>query len=140
MNNHKYICPTGWHVPAKAEWTTLFTFLINNGYGNDGSGNDIAKSLAARTGWNTDSNPGSVGNNLSINNSTGFTALAGGIRYIGPEGFIQLGVRGSWWAVADDFTQAYFYWCSDIFNFEAIVHQANNHSRAGQSIRCVKVI
>jgi uncharacterized protein (TIGR02145 family) len=138
MNINKNICPLGWHVPAKAEWSTLFTFLIDNGYGNEGSGNDIAKSLAARTRWNTDSNPGSVGNNLAINNSSGFTALAGGIRTDGMEGFIQMGVQGAWWAVPDDYSQGYSYWCSNIFNFEAIVHQANTGRKAGLSIRCLK--
>lgn len=137
-NGRKNVCPAGWHVPAKAEWSTLFSFLTDNGYGNDGNGNDIAKSLAAGNGWNTDLTPGSVGNNLSDNNRSGFTALAGGIRTDAEQGFIQMGVRGSWWGTPDDYSLGFSYWCNDIFNFESIVHQANASSNYGLSIRCIK--
>jgi uncharacterized protein (TIGR02145 family) len=41
------VCPTGWHVPTDAEWTTLTNYLTNNGYGYKGSASDITKSMAA---------------------------------------------------------------------------------------------
>jgi uncharacterized protein (TIGR02145 family) len=44
------ICPTGWHVPSIDEWTVLSDYLTNNGYGYEGSGYDIAKSLASSSG------------------------------------------------------------------------------------------
>jgi uncharacterized protein (TIGR02145 family) len=138
INSSKNICPSGWHVPAKAEWSTLLTYLIDNGFGNGGSGINIAKSMAATMGWNTDSNTGSVGNNLAANNRSGFSAVAGGTRTDGVEGFIQLGVNGAWWATPDNYYLGYSFWCTTIFNFESIVHQANNSRKAGLSIRCLK--
>jgi len=39
-------CPTGWHIPSDVEWTILSDYLINNGYGYEGSGDNIAFSLA----------------------------------------------------------------------------------------------
>jgi uncharacterized protein (TIGR02145 family) len=26
------LCPPGWHIPSEAEWTTLFSNYINNGF------------------------------------------------------------------------------------------------------------
>jgi len=37
-NGGKNVCPTGWHIPSYAEWTTLTDYLTNNGYGYQGSG------------------------------------------------------------------------------------------------------
>ena len=53
------VCPIGWHVPTDAEWTTLTDYLIKNGYGyGDGyKGMDIAKSMAATSGWVADETP-----------------------------------------------------------------------------------
>lgn len=77
-----YLAPKGWHIPTDAEWTTLENFLIISGYNYDGttSGNKIAKSLAAKTDWATSTGIGVIGNDLSKNNSSGFTALPGGWR------------------------------------------------------------
>ena len=88
------VCPTGWHVPTDAEWTILTDYLTNNGYGYQGSGSDIGKSMAATSGWRVDPTAGNVGNDQASNNSSGFTALPGGSRwsngtfhYIGDDGY-----------------------------------------------------
>jgi uncharacterized protein (TIGR02145 family) len=47
------LCPTGWHVPSDAEWDVLYNYLTNNGYGYQGSSSDVAKSMAAKTNWNS---------------------------------------------------------------------------------------
>jgi len=73
-------CPAGWHLPSQAEWIVLSDYLIVNGYGYGGSGDDIAKSLSSKTNWNTSSIPGTPGNDPTSNNSCGFSALPGGIR------------------------------------------------------------
>ncbi len=74
------IAPAGWHISTDAEWRTLQYYLVDNGYNYDGSttsGNKIAKALAATTDWITDTGPGSIGNDLTKNNSSGFSALPG---------------------------------------------------------------
>lgn len=136
-NAFRNVCPSGWHVPNVSEWSVLITYLKNNGYTSGGADN-IAKSLAGNKGWNNDVTTGSVGNNLGANNASGFSAYGGGIRANSPQGFIQMGIRGSWWANPDDFSGGYSYSCTDIFNYESIVRQANNYSTAGLSIRCIK--
>jgi uncharacterized protein (TIGR02145 family) len=48
VTDSRNVCPTGWHVPSYAEWTTLTDYLTNNGYGYEGTGGDIAKSMDYR--------------------------------------------------------------------------------------------
>jgi uncharacterized protein (TIGR02145 family) len=74
----KASCPEGWHLPSIDEWTVLSDYLYNNNFGYGGRGDKIAKSLASRSGWNGSTEYGSVGNNLSKNNSSGFNAQASG--------------------------------------------------------------
>ncbi|MBR3578446.1 MAG: T9SS type A sorting domain-containing protein [Bacteroidales bacterium] len=72
------ICPTGWHVPSDAEWAQLISYVgCIPTFQCDGSSSDIAKSLAANTGWNSYDNSCSccVGNHTNMNNATGFSAL-----------------------------------------------------------------
>jgi uncharacterized protein (TIGR02145 family) len=60
------LCPTGWHVPTDAEWTTLTTFL---------GGKDVAGSKLKEAGtvhWNSP--------NSYATNESGFTGIPGGFR------------------------------------------------------------
>ncbi len=92
------ICPTGYHVPTTAEWDELLLYLETNGYGYEGDGNDIAKSMASIIGWNLDPYPGSVGNTPATNNSSGFNAMPGGFRDTYNSTFIDLGNSAYWWS------------------------------------------
>jgi uncharacterized protein (TIGR02145 family) len=100
----------GWHVPLDAEWTILENYLIANGFNWDGTttGNKIAKSLAAKTGWGESTNPGAIGNDLTKNNASGFSAFPGGERTeIGP--FFNIGWTGDWWSASEnDVSSAYY--------------------------------
>lgn len=90
-------CPPGWHLPNDAEWTELEDYLIANGYGFGGSGDDIAKSMAAKTNWESCSGVGTPGNDLDSNNSSGFSALPGGYRVSGGI-FVTIGSTATWWS------------------------------------------
>ncbi len=100
-NGGKNVCPSGWHVPSDAEWTTMENYLIANGYNYDGTttGNKIAKSLAASAGWTASATTGAVGNTdyPSFRNKSGFTALPAGSRNTNGT-FEVTGVTGTWWA------------------------------------------
>ena len=80
---NKEFAPEGWRVPSNAEWTILENHLIANGYNYDGTTteNKIAKAMASTTGWNSSTNTGAVGNDQSLNNSSGFNAVPEGGRY-----------------------------------------------------------
>jgi uncharacterized protein (TIGR02145 family) len=107
------LAPAGWHVPTVADWTTLQDYLIANGYNWDGTttSNKIAKAMAAQTDWSTSTKTGSIGNDLSKNNTSGFSALPGGHRYYnGYFGFSQLDF-GNWWsATVYVESSAYSFW------------------------------
>jgi uncharacterized protein (TIGR02145 family) len=106
--NPKKIAPIGWHVSSDGEWTILQNYLITNGYNWDGtmSGNKISKSLAAKTDWRFYTTlAGSIGNDLTKNNSSGFSALPGGVR--GPFGIFagqgnnDMTSLGCWWSATE---------------------------------------
>ena len=82
---NKEFAPAGWHVPSKAEWTTLENYLIANGYNYDQTttGNKIAKAMSSTTGWFTQTISGAPGNDQSLNNSSGFNAFPVGYRASG---------------------------------------------------------
>lgn len=101
VTDSRNVCPTGWHIPSNDEWTTLTNYLTNNGYGYEGSGNDIAKSMASTSGWATYETLGTVGNDQASNNSSGFTALPGGYRNNnGP--FNYIASWGCWWSSSEN--------------------------------------
>lgn len=97
------LSPKGWHVPTDAEWTELEKYLIANGYNWDGSkeGNKIAKALAAKTNWNSHNDLGTIGNGLSKNNDSGFSAIPGG--YLNIDGsFDNQNEWGRFWSATND--------------------------------------
>jgi uncharacterized protein (TIGR02145 family) len=68
------IAPKGWHVPTHDEFDSLENYIIR-------SKNIIpAKALASNTDWEISTNYGAVGNDLSKNNLTGFSAFPSGYR------------------------------------------------------------
>ena len=103
------LAPTGWHVPTDSEWTILGNCLIDNGYNWDGSttGNKIGKSMATKTGWRSSKSAGAAGNDVTKNNSCGFSGPPGGYRY-NNGGFFSIGSGGNWWSVTQgDVLNAY---------------------------------
>jgi len=141
VNDSRNIAPTGWHVPSNAEWNTLINYLINNGFGYGGSGNDIAKSMAATTGWYVSSVVGNIGNDPASNNKSGFTALPSGDRgYTGS--FLGIGYDCSWWSTTEHKSysdEAYFrnlYQDSDYVWGDG--DRDGRDKISGSSVRCVK--
>jgi uncharacterized protein (TIGR02145 family)/uncharacterized repeat protein (TIGR02543 family) len=131
--NVKKIAPTGWHVPAVAEWDTLQNWLIANGYNHDGTlnGNKIAKSMAANTDWATNSSAGAIGNNLATNNRSGFSALPGGSRAF--DG--SFGGVGGWLSTTESDVLFACRFLSAGFEY---LRSYNFHKSSGFSVRLLK--
>lgn len=130
-------CPPGWHLPTDAEWTALKNYLIANGYNYDGTTteNKIAKSMAATTNWFTYFGTGTIGNNLSLNNKSGFSALPGGYRTI--EGaFHNIGNSGYWWSSPE--SSANFAWYLSLRYDGSHVYRSGYTKESGWSVRCVR--
>jgi len=137
VSDSRNLAPVGWHVASDADWTTLQNYLIANGYNYDGStvGNYIAKSLSATTDWFTYSTIGTIGNDLSKNNKTGFTALPGGYR-INDGTFANLGYHAFWWTTTESSsTNAVYRYLHFSSSTLSVYPAAKNW---GRSVRCVK--
>jgi uncharacterized protein (TIGR02145 family) len=136
------VCPEGWHLPSDEEWSQLQSYLIYNGYNFDrsASGNKIGKSLAATTHWETISSIstiGAIGNNLSANNRSGFSALPGGHRYHGVKGFLGIGYLGAWWN--STLINSSIPWYRQMVYSNVGVYRTDDASKSnGLSVRCVQ--
>lgn len=129
--NTAKLAPKGWHIPTDTEWTTLTDYVTTNlGYSLN-----VAKALAATTDWNTNSTTGGVGNNLTLNNSTGFSALPCGDR-VSDGTFYNHGDGGYWWCSTELDTG--YAWLRYMTYFESSVLRSSGDKRAGVSVRCIR--
>ena len=135
VTDSRGICPLTWHVPTDAEWTSLTDYLINNNFGYGGGGPDIAKSLAAISGWNANATPGNIGNDQVNNNSSGFTALPDGDRMPGGT-FELIGIYAGFWSSSE--SSATNAWYRGLYNNLNYVIRDNANKKYGGAIRCVK--
>ena len=116
------LCPTGWHVPTDDDWTILNDYL---------GGEQSAGGKLKETGTGNWKNP-----NAGATNSTGFTALPGGGRWVIGR-FDLLGRRGYWWSSSgkDDDPEAPI---RMIGYDEGIFRKLQGLKGSGFSVRCVK--
>ena len=130
------ICPTGWHVPSDAEWTQLTDYVgSQNAYlcGNDSS--YITKALVATIGWNISTVTCAAGNNLNVNNVTGFSALpAGYYHYNG--NYSSFSNIADFWSSTENVEDKSFY-INFHYNF-AYINRDNFSKSGGFSVRCLR--
>jgi uncharacterized protein (TIGR02145 family) len=84
----KKVCPSGWHLPSKAEWEKLADSV--------GKREEEARKLKAKSGWAENSNG---------EDAYGFAALPGGNGGLDHEGFdlyFNAGYHGYWWSSSSD--------------------------------------
>jgi uncharacterized protein (TIGR02145 family) len=123
---HKGICPTGWHLPSQAEWTTLLSSV----------GTNPGTKLKAYYDWK---------NSGYGTDDYGFEALPGGYIEYGTlndvaKGFEELGL---WWTTSEyNASNAYNRgMTSDGPNVVKYGTEANDYSMTKRnmlSVRCVK--
>ncbi len=135
VNDSRKLCPAGWHVPTDAEWTILIRIYDQtasasaNGPQSTTAGT-VMKSTVTNTivdsglGWN----PGSPGTNTS-----GFTALPGGIRDNNPRIIRYYGI---FWSVSERFSSSA--WARTIFSFNGNIDRNGYDKTEGLSVRCLK--
>jgi uncharacterized protein (TIGR02145 family) len=136
------LCPTGWHVPSKDEWTALLDYLAANGYNYDGTfvSNKVAIAMSEFENWGYSTGMGCVGNPSyqSMHNSSGFSARPGGFRYgttpIIPSSYMFVTMRAMWWASDSMQGMAYL---TMIDRYNPVVTQTGNLPTSGLSCRCL---
>ena len=115
------LCPTGWHVPTDAEWTTLTNFV---------GGENTASGKLKETGTTHWVTP-----NSGATNESGFTALPGGFRNSSGV-FGNITRYGYWWSSTEaSSTEAYFRDMS--YNYVA-TDRSRSNKISGISVRCIK--
>ncbi len=122
------LAPKGWHVPTKDEWATLNDYVSTH----TGISGTVGKALATSTMWSDYSFAATIGNDKKKNNSTGFSAMPGGVR---TGNFIVIGMFGGWWTSTENVNNAYsknLSWNSGTLNDEI------SDKASGLSVRCIK--
>jgi len=118
---HQGICPSGWHIPSDAEWTTLTDFVS----GSSTAGTKLKSSDL----WNSYS---------GIPKGTddyGFAALPGGYGYSGGL-FNGVGNLGYWWSATEDDADYAYYRSMNYYNED--VSRGNYDESSLFSVRCLQ--
>ena len=116
------LCPTGWHVPTDAEWTTLTSYL---------GGESVAGGKLKEEGTTHWQSP-----NTGATNSSGLTALPGGYRSGSDGYFYNFGSNGYWWSSSAYSSSDAWRW--RLYYNYSYVDRSNFSKRLGYSVRCLK--
>ncbi|HOY32522.1 MAG TPA: FISUMP domain-containing protein [Bacteroidales bacterium] len=125
------ICPAGWHVPGEHEWNIMEKYLDSavDTTATGLSGTDIGGKLkeAGTAHW-TSPNTGAV-------NSSGFSAIPGGYRYIYAS-YTDIGNYGYWWT-ADEYDVSGAWDRLLSYDNTQIYRYYHDKMLSGFSIRCI---
>ncbi|MCX6280045.1 MAG: hypothetical protein NT004_18430 [Bacteroidetes bacterium] len=120
------ICPSGWHIPTDAQWTTVTTFL--GGTSVAGGKMKTTGTIQAGTGlWNSP--------NTGATNESGFSSVPAGSRSSNGT-FSDIGVIGSWWSSTFSFPDNA--WYRFMYYYLSSLHSATGWQGYGQPVRCLR--
>jgi uncharacterized protein (TIGR02145 family) len=114
------VCPTGWHLPSRAEWDVLMDYTSG------------AKKLKSASGWNNRSD-GTSGNGTD---DYGFSALPGGNGILVGIDFLYVGNSG-YWCSASESNSIYAYG-RGMYNSSDGAGWGPNYKSDLQSVRCLQ--
>jgi uncharacterized protein (TIGR02145 family) len=124
------LCPTGWHVPTDCEWMYLEGSLgmsVTDQETNGLRGTTEGGALKATTNW--------ASPNTGATNSSGFTAIPGGVRN-GNGTYFYIGDAGFWWSSTEgDSDDA---WLRELGYDYSSVGRGRGTKETGFSVRCVR--
>ena len=121
VNDPRGLAPAGWHLPGDKEWNELDDQL--GGYKIAGG----KMKETDKTHW--------LAPNTGATNSSGFTGLPGGYRYLNRK-FYDLGASVSWWNTAEaNVTDA---WARGLSYDNESFGADGGYKKNGFSVRCVK--
>lgn len=117
------LCPEGWHIPDKTDWSQMISYL-----GNEGSAGGKMKE-SGTLNW--------MSPNYGTTNESGFTGLPAGYRR---DKFIMRGINANWWSATSNQIYSRFYYDSYVldYRYRNISVYIMTYSTAGLNVRCVK--
>ncbi len=121
VTDARKLCPTGWHVPSREEWTTL----VDNLGGAGIAGGKIKESGIIH--WDSP--------NTDASNESGFTALPGGLRWANGT-FWHMGGGGYLWSTSQYSPDEA--WYMYLFNNSTAVLEVFISKKNAYSVRCLK--
>jgi len=118
-NTARLVCPSGWHLPSRAEWNDMISAIGES---------DVGRKLKSKNGWNK---IGKIGTD-----EYGFSALPSGRRFANGN-FRLVGEAGNWWTSTEcNSLEAYYRYMNANINE---VGESNYYRKVmGFSVRCVK--
>jgi len=129
VTDSRGLCPTGWHVPSDTEWSILENHLGGSSVAG-GALKSTATQLTNPWGWNPP--------NMGATNSSGFTALPGGLLYDNGD-FNQMTNLGYWWSSSFDPTSAGSQaWGRTLTFYNSLIYRFNLYRWNCLSVRCCR--
>jgi uncharacterized protein (TIGR02145 family) len=127
VNDPRGLAPVGYHIPSEDDWYILTNYLDSDDY--------YGTKLKSTAGWPDlidEVNGGVIGTGNG-NNTSGFSAFPGGLRYTDGS-FRNIGEYGYWWGITDLDTKVAF-----MLMLGQYTGQANESDKSsGLSVRCIK--
>ncbi len=120
--NTAKLCPAGWYVPSDVEWTTLTDYL---------GGESIAGGKMKEAGYSHWFSP-----NTGADNSSGFSVLPSGYRYLSGGSFDDLGYDADIWSSSE--VNGSYAWYRFLDYRYADVGRNGFSKTGGFSARCLK--
>jgi uncharacterized protein (TIGR02145 family) len=127
------ICPTGWHIPANDEWTTLERAVCTSGtcktdfpYGN---------AVLINLGTDEGSKLSTFTNNGNGTNSSGFSALFPGYRHYNGLFYWRSVGTDFWTSSQDNSTTAFSH---GLYYQKSTINRVADSKNIGYSVRCLK--
>ncbi|MBN1182181.1 MAG: fibrobacter succinogenes major paralogous domain-containing protein [Bacteroidales bacterium] len=141
IDDDRGVCPMGYRVASNDDWNILEAYLADNGYGNSISKYNVAKSIAASSGWLISYIEGTVGYQQELNNSTGFNILPYG--GVSPESFgVMLGSYGRqppFWTSTNKGDQLNIRAITKLINYQqSWIITSDYPKNWGFGVRCIK--
>ena len=134
------ICPNGWHVPSDAEWTELTDYLSSqSAYVCGAETYHIAKAISSQEGWSSDTGQCCIGNDLSANNATGFTARpTGKLTPAHNHPFFDYGITATFWSATQYNPDNEFAFIRHLDARHHAVGKFGGTKHSGLSVRCIR--
>ena len=157
VNDPRGLAPAGYHIPTDAEWTVLTDYLGGeagkkmksttgwDSYTTGGSKTcpnckdwnaEYRKKVPCHTCKDTRSVPApTVTHSGNGSNSSGFSGLPGGYRYLGGT-FYSIGEHGYWWSATESGTN--LAWYRNLYYYNDAVGRSLDFKDLGLSVRCLR--